>query len=197
MVHLFTDQRSFRYWLVSIRLEKREHWSYPQKSKKNYRPVSLLPIISLIVNKLFNLGSNLDILALINYYPQHTKFTIHWMRDWKLKASFWTFLKFLIKCGTKTFFKISQNSISGNLLDLLSSFLSDRKERVIFNGQTSEWRNVTVGAPQGSILGPLLFLIYINDLFDGLSSKAKLFAAYPLKRNCLPMIKLHLQGRMT
>ena len=64
----------------------------------------------------------------------------------------------------------------GNLLDLLSSFLSDREQRVLLNGQTSEWRNVTAGFPKGSILGPLLFLIYISDLSGDLSSKAKLFA---------------------
>ena len=73
-------------------------------------------------------------------------------------------------------FKLSQNGISVNLLDLLSSFLSDRKQRVLLNGQISEWRNVTAGIPQGSILEPLLFLIYINHLFGDLSSKAKSFS---------------------
>ena len=58
----------------------------------------------------------------------------------------------------------------------MSNFLRNRKQRVVLNGQTSSWADVNAGAPQGSILGPRLFLIYINDLADGLSSNAKLFA---------------------
>ena len=69
-----------------------------------------------------------------------------------------------------------QNGISGNPLDLLSSFLSDRKKRFVLNVQTSEWRSVIAGVPRGSILGPLLFLIYLNDLPGDLSSKVKFFA---------------------
>ena len=73
-------------------------------------------------------------------------------------------------------FKIQQNGISDDLLNILSDFLRNRKQRVTLNGQSSSWANVNAGAPQGSILDPLLFLIYINDLPDGLSSNAKLFA---------------------
>ena len=73
-------------------------------------------------------------------------------------------------------FKLTKNGISGNLLNLLRDFLNERKQRVILNGQVSTWKNVSAGVPQGSILGPLLFLIYINDLSDGLSTNAKLFA---------------------
>ena len=73
-------------------------------------------------------------------------------------------------------FKLKQNGISGNLLNLLSNFLRNRKQRVVLNGQTSSWADINAGVPQGSILGPLLFLIYINDLANGLSLIAELFA---------------------
>ena len=60
--------------------------------------------------------------------------------------------------------KVSLNGISGNLLNLLKDFLQYRKQRVLLlNGQNSSWKGITSGAPQGSILGPLLFMIYIND----------------------------------
>ena len=68
------------------------------------------------------------------------------------------------------------NGISGNLLKFLRDFLSERRQRVILNGQASTWTNVTAEVPQDSILGPLLFLIYINDLSEELSTNAKLFA---------------------
>ena len=73
-------------------------------------------------------------------------------------------------------FKLQQNGISDDLLNILSDFLRNRKQRVMFNGQSFSWTNVNAEVPQGSILGPLLFLIYINDLPDGLSSNAKLFS---------------------
>ena len=73
-------------------------------------------------------------------------------------------------------FKLKQNGISGNLLNLSPNFLRNRKQRVLLNGQTSSWVDVDAGVPQGFILSPLLILIYINDTGDGISSNAKLFA---------------------
>ena len=62
-------------------------------------------------------------------------------------------------------FKVKQNGISGKLLDLLSNFLRNRKQRVLLNGQTSSWADVNAEVLQGSILGQPLFLIYINEKF--------------------------------
>ena len=61
-------------------------------------------------------------------------------------------------------FKLKQNGILDDLLNILSDFLRNRKQRVTLNGQSSSWTNVNAGVPQGCILGPLLFLIYIIEL---------------------------------
>ena len=73
-------------------------------------------------------------------------------------------------------FKLKQNGISGNFLNVITDFLHQRKQRVVSNGQHSSWTNIEAGISQGSILGRLFFLIYINDLSDGLTSNPKLFA---------------------
>ena len=58
----------------------------------------------------------------------------------------------------------------------LIHFLYERRQRVVLNGQASAWKNVTAGVLKGSILGLLLFLIYINDLSEGIDTNTKLFA---------------------
>ena len=72
--------------------------------------------------------------------------------------------------------KLKGYGIQGNLLKCIENFLKDRKQRVQVDGSSSEWADVTSGIPQGSVLGPLLFLRYINDLPDIVHSFIKLFA---------------------
>ena len=57
-------------------------------------------------------------------------------------------------------FKLKQNGMSGNLVNILKDFIKNRKQRVVFNGQASNRENIYAGVPQGSILGPPLFLIF-------------------------------------
>ena len=72
--------------------------------------------------------------------------------------------------------KFKKNCISGNLLEILSDLVSDRKQRVLLNDQIFTLKNVNAGVLQGSILAPSLFLICIYYLSGDLFSKAKLFA---------------------
>ena len=73
-------------------------------------------------------------------------------------------------------YKLERAGVRGNLLNWLKSYLSGRTMRVVIEGQYSEWKNIEAGVPQGSILGPLLFLIYINDIADEIESDPHTYA---------------------
>jgi ribonuclease P/MRP protein subunit RPP40 len=72
--------------------------------------------------------------------------------------------------------KVSAMGIGGEIYNWIEDWLRDRKQRVCLTGSSSGWANVSSGVPQGSVLGPLLFLIYINDIDNGIASKILKFA---------------------
>ena len=73
-------------------------------------------------------------------------------------------------------YKLSGIGCSDKILSWFSSYLSGRKQRVVYNGQASDWTSVQAGVPQGSILGHILFLLYINDIVNDIGCPIRLFA---------------------
>ena len=65
---------------------------------------------------------------------------------------------------TRLLQKLSAYGIDSKVLCWIADFLSDRKMRIMVRGEYSEWVDVIRGVPQGSVLGPILFLIYVNDI---------------------------------
>ena len=89
--------------------------------------------------------------------------------------------------------KLKSYGISGQIFSLISSFLSNRQLRVVLDGKSSQEYPVNAGVPQGSILGPTLFLLYINDLPDDVICDIAVYADDTTDSKCDPASDLWQQ----
>ena len=163
---------------------------------ENYRPISLLPICGKLFEKIIFNGlysylntNNLITLNQSGFRPgdSTTNQLIYLLNaiheafnDPKCLEVRSVFLD-ISKAFDKVWhdgllFKLKQNGVAGDLIKFFESYLSSRKQRVVLNGFYSEYSTIESGVPQGSVLGPLLFLVYINDLERNLTSEVKFFA---------------------
>ena len=72
--------------------------------------------------------------------------------------------------------KLKSHGMGNSIINWIEQWLTDRRQRVVIDGEVSSWKSVLSGVPQGSVLGPILFLVYINDLEEGVTGKILKFA---------------------
>ena len=165
-----------------------------RSTAKNYHPVSLLSVVSKLFEKLVNNGivDHLEKCGLFSDFQ-------YGFRSFRSTADLLTAVSDRIprafnRSGatravsiniSKAFdrvwhagilLKLKSYGISGQIFGLISSFLSNRRLRVVLDGKSSQEYSVNAGVPQGSILGPTLFLLYINDLPDDVICDIAIYA---------------------
>ena len=170
------------------------HKKGPLQQKGNFRPISLTSVVGKVLESIIKdrRVDHLDVHQLLNT-SQHgfrrgrsciTNLLNFYNyvfcecdRSSAVDVVFLNFQKAFDKVPHRRLMKkVRALGIVDNVATWIESWLSGRRQRVIVNGLTSEWTAVTSSVPQGSVLGPLLFLIYINDLDNGLISRVSKFA---------------------
>ena len=159
-----------------------------------YRPISLTSIVvktlgRMVHKHIMNFLSELRLLCENQHgfrrfrscVTQLLQLVHHWLsvldKQGAIDVAFLDFAKAFDKVSHPHLInKLKSYGISDPLIEWINNFLSGRKQRVVIDGHESNWLEVTSGVPQGSILGPLMFLVYINDLPSSVTSNVDLFA---------------------
>ena len=203
LAHLFT--RSFNSGCIPAQWKQGNVVPVHEKGDKsqvcNYRPISLLCIESEVMEKC--LYSNIiDSIKPLIHPLQHgfmngksctTQLLVYENvgkcldHGKQMDMIFLDFSKAFDSVNhTMLLHKLKKLGFSGKLFDWLSDYPCNRNQRVVLNGCTSEWIPVTSGVPQVSILGPLLFLLFINDMPD--SAKKSILAMFADDAKCFRRI---------
>ena len=150
----------------------------PRNSPGNYRPISVLPIVTKIIERvlydqLYNYLTKFELLSdcqfgFRKFHSALLDCTNSWYMNMDRKKFNLVVLVNLKKAFDTVdhdilFKKMEIYGIKSPALSLLRSYLANRTQKCQINGSTSSERIIKCGVPQGSILGPLLFLVYIND----------------------------------
>uniref|UniRef100_A0A8R1HTK3 Reverse transcriptase domain-containing protein n=1 Tax=Caenorhabditis japonica TaxID=281687 RepID=A0A8R1HTK3_CAEJA len=180
------------FWKTA--LVKPLHKKGSRSDPNNYRPISLTSAVGKVMEKMVRksiilflddfkllsnsqygfrskMGTESQLLSyqnklVTNYLSKQTTFSVYI-----------DFRKAFDTVGTKKLLiKLERYGIRNHLLRWLENFLSNRTQRVIINGVMSEEKSVLSGVPQGSVLGPLLFLLFVNDIGDNFNSDYLLYA---------------------
>ena len=160
----------------------------------NYRPISLLSCVGKVMERcvykhLSNFMRDNNIITQFQSGFTHGDSTIYQLTDIyntfaaaldngrEVRVVFFDISKAFDRVWHKGLIhKLKNIGIRSSLILWLTDYLHNRKQRVVLEGQFSEWKDVKAGVPQGSILGPLLFLVFINDITELINTNTRLFA---------------------
>ena len=191
------------------------HKTSGKQKIKNYRPTSLLPITgkileSLLHDRMFEFLTENNLISDNQSGFKPGDLCINQLLS--ITLEFINILMIILKSEQFSYefnkvwhkgliYKLKQNGISGNILSTIIDFLSFRKQRVVLNGQVSQWTSIEWGAPQWSILGPLLFFINIYPHMNKMGPRGPnnfIFGDYVYSKNARKLrfhVFLHFNAR--